>query len=331
MKKIPQIIAQSLDDLFVVGGAVRDIILGRMPKEYDLITTTGLGEIKFKTFKESKNGETIGAFIKGVKYDISHYESLDHDLKRRDFTINSMALPVQKDGEILISHIVDPSNGMKDLKDKILRSFDPYENMKSDPVRILRGLRFISNYDLEVEEKTFDAMKMFMSLVQKVSKERLFLPLDAFVKGKYFSKASKVAKDLNLEEYLGIPTLNFDIAAKLDPQCRWQAIFAKIKSVDVFKEKVSPPSKVVKSILRINDFIDQIENQRYDWTIKIKDEEGVCLCQILEVFGINSDIVRRRMDTKLHVTPEMIEKWGVNGEKIAKQMIELWIDILNDK
>ncbi|MGC8545124.1 hypothetical protein [Athalassotoga sp.] len=329
MKKIPQIIAQNLDDLFVVGGAVRDTILGTEPKEYDLITTTAFEKIKFKTFKESKTGETVGTFIKGVKYDISRYESLDYDLKRRDFTINSMAFPVQKNGEILISHVVDPTNGIEDLKNKILRSFNPYENIKSDPVRILRGLRFISNYDLDVEEKTLTAMKTFMPLVQRISKERLFMPLDGFVKGKYFSKASQIAKALNLEAYLGIPSVNFEIADKVDHQCRWQAIFARTKSADTFKEKAFPPSKIIKSIMRMNDFVDQIENQRYDWTIKIKDEEAECLCQILSILKIDSGIVRKRMSTKLEVTPEMLKKRNIEGKEIAKKMIEMWKDILN--
>ncbi|MCL5031728.1 MAG: hypothetical protein M1542_00555 [Thermotogae bacterium] len=331
MKKIPQIIAQNLDGLFVVGGAVRDIILGMEPKEYDLITTTAFEKIKFKTFKESKTGETVGAFIKGVKYDISRYESLDYDLKRRDFTINSMAFPVHKNGEILIFHVVDPTNGIEDLKNKVLRSFNPYENIKSDPVRILRGLRFISNYDLDVEEKTFTAMKTFMPLVQKISKERLFTPLDGFVKGKYFSKASQIAKTLNLEAYLGIPPVNFEIADKVDHQCRWQAIFVKTKSTDIFKEKVFPPSKIIKSIMRINDFVNQIENQRYDWTIKIKDEETECLCQILAIFKIDPGIVRKRMSIKLEVTPEMLKKRNIEGKEIAKKMIEMWKDILNQR
>lgn len=329
MKKIPQIIAKNLDDLFVVGGAVRDTILGMEPKEYDLITTTAFEKIEFKTFKESKTGETVGAFIKGVKYDISRYESLDYDLKRRDFTINAMAFPVQKNGEILISHVVDPTNGIEDLKNNILRSFDPYENIKSDPVRILRGLRFISSYNLDVEEKTFAAMKEFMPLIQNVSKERLFTPLDGFVKGRYFSKASQMAKALNLEEYLGIPAVNFEIVDKVDHQCRWQAIFTKTKSVDTFKEKVFPPSKIIKSIMRMNDFVDQIENQRYDWTIKIKAEEIECLCQILAIFKIDSGIVRKRISTKPDFTPEMLKGQHIEGKEIAKKMVEMWKEILN--
>ncbi len=330
MKKIPQIIAQNLDDLFVVGGAVRDIISGITPKEYDLITTTAFEKIKFKTFEESKRGETVGTFIKGIKYDISHYECLDCDLKRRDFTINSMAFPVQKDGEILTSQIVDPTGGVEDLKNEILKSFNPYENIKSDPVRILRGLRFISDYNLDVEEKTLDAMKEFMPLIQNVSKERLFMPLDGFVRGKYFSKASEIAKKLNLEEYLGIPIVNFDIVDKLDPQCRWQAIFTKTKSINVFKEKVSTPSKVIKSILRMNDFVNQIESQKYDWTIKIKEEETECLCEILEIFKMDPTIVRKRMRTKPNITPAMLKEQQIEGKEIAKKMIEMWKNILGE-
>ncbi len=331
MRKIPQIIAKNLDDLFVVGGAVRDIISGITPEEYDLITTTSFENIKFKTFKESKRGETVGTFINGIKYDISYYECLDCDLKRRDFTINSMALPVQKDGEILVSQIVDPTGGLEDFKRKILRSFNPYENIKSDPVRILRGLRFISAYNLDIEEKTLEAMKEFMPLIQNVSKERLFIPLDGFVRGKYFSKASEIAKKLDLEKYLGMPIMNFDIVGKLDPQCRWQAIFIKTKSIDLFKEKVSTPSRIIRSILRMNDFVNQIENEKYDWTIKIKEEEADCLCEILEIFKIDPTIVRKRMTTQPKITPAMLKDQQIEGKNIAKAMIEVWKSILREE
>jgi len=320
--KIPKLIAQNLDDLFLVGGAVRDLLLDIKPKEYDLITTTPLEKIKFKTFKESKQGETVGVFMKGTKYDISHYELLDEDLKRRDFTINSIAFAVQKDGEI-IEKPVDPCNGIEDLKKRVLRSFSPDENMKSDPVRILRGLRFISSYDLDVDEHTLHAMKKYMPLVKDVSKERLFQPIDGFINGKYFEKSSYVAKVIGIE-MLGIPTKNFDILAKLDPQCRWPAIFFETDLLDLFAERVFPPKRILRFIVRINDFANQIKAYRYEWTIKIKTEEAQCLTQILNAMGVDASAVKKRMQTKLEITPETLKAQGVKGKEIAQKMIEVW-------
>lgn len=324
--KIPQVIVQNLDNLFVVGGAVRDLLIGIKPKEFDLITTTPLEKIIFKIFMESKTGETVGTFINGTKYDISHYVSLEEDLKRRDFTINSIAFPISKDGEI-IKQPIDPCNGMMDLDRSILRSFDPGRNIKSDPVRILRGLRFISNYNLEVEKDTLLVMKKYVPLIESVSKERLFQPLDGFVRGKYFNKAIPIAKELNVE-ILGIPTRNFDVVEKLDPQCRWPAIFVQTEMIDIFAQKIFPPKNVLRFISRIKDFVDQIKNGQYEWTIKVKFEEMECLAKILSVMGLDTQKVWKRMHTNLSVTPTILRSQGLEGKAIAQRMIEEWKKVL---
>ncbi len=326
--RIPRIIAQNLDDLFVVGGAVRDFLLGINPKEYDLITTTPLDRIKFRTFKESKNGETVGTFINGVKYDISHYTSLDIDLKRRDFTINSIAFPVSKEGEV-VKIPVDPCDGLKDLRDHILRSFDPDANMRSDPVRILRGLRLISNYDLDVERATLLSMKKYMPFVERVSKERLFQPLDGFVRGRYFEKSIPVAKELKIE-IIGIPPQNLEMASKVNPPCRWPVIFAE-SNLDEFARKVFPPKEILRSISRMNEFVDQIKSKRYEWAVKIKAHEAECLCQILNAIGMDDEIVRKRMESKLEISAEYLKSSGISGKEIGRRLVEEWKRFLEEK
>lgn len=328
MKKIPHIISKNLHDLFVVGGAVRDITIGKEPEEYDLITTTPLEEIGFKTFKESKKGQTVGTFIKGTKYDISHYEELDYDLKRRDFTINSLATPVDEEGNFSVSEMVDICGGVDDLKNKILRSYLPFENMKSDPIRIIRGLRFISKYDLYTDANTLEAMKDNIRFINDVARERLFLPLDGFVRGKYFSRAAEIAKELEINEYLGMPIVNFGIISDLNPECRWAAIFIQTNSIGAFEQKASIPSKIVRSISRINDFLNQIENKRYDWTIKIKPEEAECLSQIMTAIGINPSVIKKKMTVMPEITPLKLKNMGIDGKEISKKMIDIWKEIL---
>jgi|GEM_PF-1750400 hypothetical protein len=328
MLKIPQIIAKNLDDLFVVGGAVRDLLLGKTPKEFDLITKSSLKSLPFRTYGESRNDQTVGAYIKGIKYDISFYESLEDDLKRRDFTVNSMAIPVDHDGGIDLSKIIDPCDGTRDLKNKILRSFNPFENMKADPVRIIRGLRFISEYDLDVEDSTLRSMKEVFPSIIKTSKERIFPPLNAFIRGTYFSKAASIAKYIDVERYLSLPSKNLSIAKDVDPECRLPAIFFETGKIDEFAVKVFPPKNVVRKISRICDFGDQILNKRYEWTVKISPQEATCLIELFESSGLDPAILKDRMRIKLNLQPADLVAMGVTGKDISECMIELWRGIL---
>ncbi len=331
MKKIPAIISKNLDALFVVGGAVRDMILGKEPEELDLITTTPLGKISFKTFTESHNNKTVGTYIKGTKYDISWYDSLESDLKRRDFTINSMAVPVNSEGEIDLSKVIDLCGGISDLQNRILRSFRPLENMRSDPVRIVRGLRFTSEYGLTIEKETLEAMKDVCPSIKSISKDRIFAPLNGFVSGKYFSKAIEIAKEIGMERCINMPEQNFDLASKVDPVCRWPAIFFMTDKLEDFSLSVFPPKNFSRKISRICDFGKNFIDGKYDWAVKISNEEAFCLINILKLYGQDPSSIQRRMTLQLNIKPEDLLKIGFKGKQVSAIMIEIWKAILEDK
>jgi len=332
LKRIPKILIFSLENLYLVGGAVRDLILGLEPKEYDLITTTPLERIRLKTFAESNNGQTIGFFSKGVKYDISHYSSLIEDLERRDFTINSMALPVKKNGTISLKEIVDPCGGLDDLKAGLLRSFNPLDSFFSDPVRVVRGLRFISEYDLNVEQNTLDAMKGALKEIDKVARERIFSPLSKFIEGKYFQKAAKVAVKIGLDKLLFVPLENIDAIEILDPCCRWPAIFWE--KMDVFSKFINvvfPPKHLIRWITRLTIFSEEVKHRKFGWTVRISKEESNCLLSLLKVFKLNSDIVEKYARLDLAVTPQELIFIGAKGREISIIMTEIWKSVLTSK
>lgn len=178
-------------DAYIVGGCVRDKLLGLHPHDYDITTSAKPQEIKrvFKDFKTILIGEefgTVGVLMNETLYEVTTFridgkylnfrkpenvtfsKSLREDLKRRDFTINAMAMDSS-------GKLYDPFGGKKDLDDKILRAVgNPAERIREDAIRILRAIRFAGRLNLYIEDELFDAISFERKLLKKISPERIF-------------------------------------------------------------------------------------------------------------------------------------------------------------
>lgn len=185
-------------EAFLVGGCVRDILSGKEPKDWDLTTNAKPKEIQ-KIFPNSFYENSFGTV--GVKtesenptlavIEITPYrleekytdkrhpdkvkftDKLEDDLARRDFTINAIALSIKnenpKDYEI-----VDPFNGQKDLKHGIIRAVgDANERFNEDALRIIRAIRFVSEFNFSIEDKTKESLRNNADLLKLISKERI--------------------------------------------------------------------------------------------------------------------------------------------------------------
>ncbi len=177
-------------EIYLVGGAVRDLLLSRPVTDWDFTTNATPEEI-IKVFPDGfYNNEfgTVGvpATTEGFEpHEITTYrtegsysdnrrpdkvewgKSLKEDVIRRDFTINALAL--DKDHKI-----IDEVKGQKDLDKKIIRAVgEPHERFSEDALRLMRAIRIASEINFKIEEKTFDAIKTHASLIQKISKERI--------------------------------------------------------------------------------------------------------------------------------------------------------------
>lgn len=177
-------------EAYIVGGCVRDIILGIEPNDYDITTSATPKTIK-KIFEEYKCIETgiehgtISVVIDGDIYEITTYriegkykdhrrpESVDftsklsEDLKRRDFTINAMAYN-EKEG------LIDLFGGTTDIKNKIIKTVgNPYNRFSEDALRMIRAIRFSSKLDFEIEEDTLLAIYDNANIIKNISLERI--------------------------------------------------------------------------------------------------------------------------------------------------------------
>ncbi len=185
---------------FLVGGCVRDLILGRTPKDWDLATSATPEEIiKIfpKTFYENEfgtvgvvNEETQDETLRTIEITPFRLESgysdfrrpdsvrwgktIEEDLARRDFTINAMAY------EIKTETLIDPFGGEKDLTKKLIRTVGkPEERFGEDALRMFRALRLASELNFAIELETQNAIAKNRELLSHVSRERI---RDEFIK-----------------------------------------------------------------------------------------------------------------------------------------------------
>ncbi|MEZ6004294.1 MAG: polynucleotide adenylyltransferase PcnB [Planctomycetota bacterium] len=164
-------------EAYLVGGCVRDLLIGRQPKDFDVATSASPSAIR----RLFRNGRIIGRRFRLVHIyygdriletatfrreperdgddddllirEDNEYGTASEDALRRDFTVNGLFL----DPGTL--EVVDYVEGLEDLEDRLLRTIgDPFRRMAEDPVRIMRAVKFATRLDFEIEEETWDAM-----------------------------------------------------------------------------------------------------------------------------------------------------------------------------
>ncbi|WEV39404.1 CCA tRNA nucleotidyltransferase [Lactobacillus sp. ESL0680] len=202
-------------EAYFVGGSVRDLLLGRHIHDIDIATSAYPEEVK-ELFNRSidtgiKHG-TVTVLYDGESYEITTFrtesgyqdyrrpdhvtfvQNLSEDLKRRDFTINALAM--NTNGEI-----IDLFDGLGDLQKHVIRAVgDPEKRFNEDALRMMRAVRFMSQLQFNLETKTEQAVKDNHQLLQKISVERI---RDEFVKmgiGPHSRQAFQVFLDTQLSE-----------------------------------------------------------------------------------------------------------------------------------
>lgn len=162
--------------VYLVGGAVRDHLIGLKPKDYDLTTNATVSDMLrlFKDYKVIETGlkhDTITIHNKHVEMEITSFrgekDNLLDDLKLRDYTINSIAYNPEVG-------IFDNCNGISDIENRVVRLNDNNEELiNSDPLRILRGIRMSFKYKFVMDETTKKVLRDKRKLLLSVSVERI--------------------------------------------------------------------------------------------------------------------------------------------------------------
>jgi len=184
-------------EIYIVGGAVRDILTKRKVNDWDFTTNAkpdqiltlfpeGFYDNKFGTVgiahTSSKKPYEITTFRKEIGYSDKRHpdrivwgKSLEEDLARRDFTINAMALRIKDfENPNNSTDLIDPFGGQKDLKDKIIRAVgNPIKRFEEDALRMIRAIRIASEIGFVIEQQTFEAIKQHAESINTIAKERI--------------------------------------------------------------------------------------------------------------------------------------------------------------
>ena len=200
-------------EAFIVGGCVRDALLGRAPNDWDICTSASPEEMKrcFSNLRVIETGVkhgTLTVLAEGVPFEITTYRidgeysdgrhpdqvlftsDLREDLSRRDFTINAMAWHPQ-------TGLVDPFGGARDLKRGIIRCVgNPEKRFREDALRIMRAVRFAGQLGFRVDAETDQALYQCCPLLDKIAAERMRMELDKLLCGAAAEKALRDYREI---------------------------------------------------------------------------------------------------------------------------------------
>lgn len=253
--EIINILKSEIDEIYLVGGAVRDYLLGKSTFDKDILVNNA------KEFAQKISAKYRGTYIpldeinniyRVVFSDKINYvditqplnNSLIDDLSRRDFTINSIAVNLKN------NEIIDINGGINDLNNKIIKSISE-KNIIDDPLRILRAFRFIATLGFDIDKNTLIQIDKHLDLINKPAKERINYEILKLFDGKYSDKALILADKLIEKIYPA-----FSDVKKVPPNthhhlCLYNHSVETVKRIQILYENADDK---VKSHLEKKDF-----------------------------------------------------------------------------
>ena len=318
---------------YIVGGAIRDILLGLKPKDVDFATNLPYGILKtlFSEYTPKETGKSFGVLrirINNIDYEIAKFrkdnyeeknglklipeekkvsfvDDIRNDLARRDFTINAMAYN-QKEG------IIDLYNGQKDIENRIINFVGKAEErIIEDPLRVLRAFRFMSRLKFSLSENTVEAIKKQKELLKNISEERITMEFSKLLLGENIKNTLTLMKDTGVLEII-IP----EFKATYDfNQCNPH------HNLDLFNHIINVVSRVPADLeLRYSALLHDIAKP----IVQTFDEKGIAHYKTHEIVGAD---MARDILTRMKLPVKLI---NTVVEIIKKHMI-LYKDVTDKK
>ena len=262
VNEIIEIINNNGKDGFLVGGAVRDMALHKTPHDYDIATNMSYEDLE-KIFPDNyPSGKSFGIitiFYNNDEYQIAHFrndgdyadnrhcdvnfvESIEEDLKRRDFTINAMAWS-EKTG------IIDLFGGQEDIKNRVIRTVgNPNDRFNEDGLRMLRAIRFSAQLGFKIEDETFNAIKENAHLIKNVSYERIEQEISKILTSDHPEQIALI-HEAGLSKYI-MP--EFDKLFGCEQNTPWHKYDVAMHTIKALQEV--PNDKILRWTMLLHDF-----------------------------------------------------------------------------
>ena len=309
---------------YIVGGAIRDILLGLKPKDVDFATNLPYGILKtlFSEYTPKETGKSFGVLrirINNIDYEIAKFrkdiygkekkvsfvDDIRNDLARRDFTINAMAYN-QKEG------IIDLYNGQKDIENRIINFIgNAEERIIEDPLRVLRAFRFMSRLNFSLSENTIEAIKKQKDLLKNIPEERITMEFSKLLLGENIKNTLTLMKDTGVLELI-IP----EFKATYDfNQCNPH------HNLDLFNHIINVVSKVPADLeLRYSALLHDIAKP----IVQTFDEKGIAHYKTHEIVGAD---MARDILARMKLPVKLID----TVEEIIKKHMVLYRDVTDKK
>ncbi|WP_339062794.1 CCA tRNA nucleotidyltransferase [Fusobacterium animalis] len=309
---------------YIVGGAIRDILLGLKPKDVDFATNLPYETLKtlFSEYTPKETGKSFGVLrirINDIDYEIAKFrediygkeekvtfvDEIKNDLARRDFTINAMAYNE-------VEGIVDLYNGQKDIENKVINFIgNAEERIIEDPLRVLRAFRFMSRLNFSLSENTIEAIKKQKSLLKNIPEERITIEFSKLLLGENIKNTLTLMKDTGVLEII-IP----EFKATYDfNQCNPH------HNLDLFNHIINVVSRVPADLeLRYSALLHDIAKP----IVQTFDEKGIAHYKTHEIVGAD---MARDILTRMKLPVKLID----SVVEIIKKHMVLYKDVTDKK
>lgn len=349
----------------IVGGCVRDCMLGRVPGDYDITTNAMPEQIKSlfdKTVDTGIRHGTVSVIIDGEAYEVTTYridgeyrdnrhpvsvyftDDIEKDLARRDFTVNAMAYNPKRG-------IVDPFGGRMDIEKKTVRAVgDAKLRFEEDALRILRAIRFSSVLGFQIEESTAREVRSSAARLENVSRERILVEWLKLLGG---GSAYDVVTEYQSVIFVFLPEL---AKIKMPPRRAFDSLSAEERQILLFAcasgaegflraaESLRMSNKMKSFGTSVLRYIGKLENEAQIREFLVLKDDTVALCaiNISELLGLampgahklaesmlEADVPRRI--NQLAIGGESLYALGLRGEKIGHAITELLFAVARQK
>jgi tRNA nucleotidyltransferase (CCA-adding enzyme) len=280
-------------EAYIVGGAVRDILLGRPATDWDITTSASPEQIR-SLFHDIRNftikHNTVTLVYSGRHYEVTTMRdsghaipALEEDLKHRDFTINSMAYDIANDV------VLDPNRGREDILRKTIRAVgNPYERFNEDPVRLLRAVRIALELGFIIDSGTMDAICNMSDRLASVAPERIRDELIKILVSRKPSQGFKILRNSGLLIHF-LPELLEGFMKRQNSHHRYTIYRHIMETIDK-----SPPDIVIRLTALLHDIAKPRVRQKIRGEFRFfrhAEESARLGREIMERLRFSNDII----------------------------------------